>query len=151
MYLFNPSICRGGEVSGRWNNLLKIQYFMTYKSQLGSFGENLACKYLANKGYKIISRNFLKPWGEIDIIAKAPDKILVFIEVKTVRKQSENGITAEDQLTKSKLTKLKRTACLYAGHYPELIKDDKGWQIDLIALTIKEKSVVVKHYKNIAG
>ncbi|MBI5079167.1 YraN family protein [Candidatus Wolfebacteria bacterium] len=124
---------------------------MTYKSEFGNFGEDIACKYLVNNGYKIISRNFRKPWGEIDIITKAPDKTLVFTEVKTVGKQSENSITAEDQLTKSKLTKIKKTASLYAGHYPELIKENKGWQIDLLALTVKEKSVVIKHYKNIAA
>ena len=60
-----------------------------------------------------------------------------------MRKQSENGITAEDQLTKSKLTKLKRTACLYAGHYPELIKDDKEVAIDLIASTVKKEKVLL--------
>lgn len=124
---------------------------MNYKSQLGNFGEGIACKYLINKGYKIISRNFRKPWGEIDIIAKAPDKTLVFTEVKTVRKQSENSITAEDQLTKSKLTKTKKAASLFAGHHPELIKEDKGWRIDLLALTIKEESVIIKHYENIAA
>jgi putative endonuclease len=48
---------------------------------LGKKGEELAIKYLVQKGYKIIQRNFRMPGGEIDIIAK--DKgILVFIEVK---------------------------------------------------------------------
>ncbi|MEK7162938.1 MAG: YraN family protein [Patescibacteria group bacterium] len=142
---------------------------MTYKSQLGNFGENLACGYLVNNGYKIIDRNFRKPWGEIDIIAKAPDKTLVFIEVKTMEESSE-GLKPEDQLTSSKLQKLKRTASLYAGHRQELIDNEKGWRIDLIAITTKvkygkftegiypelvegltiiNKDVVIKHYKNI--
>jgi putative endonuclease len=122
---------------------------MTYKSQLGQFGEELACKYLVNKGYKIVERNFKKPWGEIDIIAKAPDKTLVFIEVKTM-KENLDGLKPEDQLTGAKLQKLKRAASLYANHRQDLIKNDKGWRIDLIALTIKEKSCLVRHYKNIA-
>ena len=120
---------------------------MTYKSQLGNFGEDLACKYLVDKGYKIIDRNFRKPWGEIDIIAKAPDKTLVFVEVKTM--EENPNIQPEEQLTKSKLQKLKRTASLCAGHRQELIKDEKGWRIDLIALTIKEKGCDIKHYENI--
>ncbi len=135
---------------------------MTYKSQLGKLGEDIACKYLVNKGYKIIDRNFRKPWGEIDIITKAPNKTLVFVEVKTIRQNSgltkEEQLQPEDQLTKSKLQKLKRTASLYAGHCQDLIKDNKGWKIDLIAitlsepnkLTIEEKSCLVRHYENIA-
>jgi len=50
---------------------------MTYKSELGQLGENLACEYLVKKGYKIIGRNFRQKWGELDIISKVPDKTLV--------------------------------------------------------------------------
>ena len=124
------------------------------KFQLGKFGENIACDFLLENDYKIIERNFRKPWGELDIIAKAPDRTLVFVEVKTLQFRSEQaaeeGLQPEEQLTKAKLQKLKRTASLYAGHRQELVKDDKGWQIDLIALTVKEKGCVVRHYKNIA-
>jgi len=122
---------------------------MTYKSQLGQLGEEIACEYLVKKGYKIIERNFRRPWGELDIVAKAPDKTLVFVEVKTVSGRGNNSIQPEEQLTKSKLQKLKKTACLYAGHNTKLIKDNKGWQIDLIALTIDEKNCDIKHYENI--
>ncbi len=126
---------------------------MTYKSQLGKFGEDIACKYLVDKGYRIIDRNFRQPWGELDIIAKAPDKTLVFVEVKTLRqaqaRQAEDSLQPEDQLTKSKLQKLKRTASLYAGHRQELIKDNKGWRIDLLALTIDDESCDIRYYENI--
>lgn len=133
---------------------------MTQKSQLGQLGENIACKELVKKGYKIIERNFRQKWGEIDIIVKAPDRTLVFVEVKTVRQYNEffvnnnnddnyDKIGPEDQLTKAKLQKLQRTASLYAGHNSELINDKKGWQIDLLALTIIENNYIIKHYKNI--
>ena len=122
---------------------------MTYKSRLGKFGEDIACDFLIENGYKIIDRNFRKPWGELDIVAKAPDKTLTFVEVKTVRK-FDGGLNPEDQLTQSKLQKLKRTASLYAGHRPELIDERKGWRIDLIALTIEGDSPIVRYYKNIS-
>lgn len=130
---------------------------MTYRSQFGQLGENIACRYLVENHYKIIERNFRQKWGEIDIIAKEKDKTLVFVEVKTVRgveklhtqNESDNQISAEDQLTKSKLTKLQRTASLYAGHNQKLIDDKMGWRIDLLALTLTENRYVVKHYKNI--
>ena len=54
---------------------------------IGDFGEEIALKYLEKKGYQILDRNFLKPYGEIDIIAIKND-ILTFVEVKT-RKNDE--------------------------------------------------------------
>jgi len=74
---------------------------------------------------------------------------LIFVEVKTMTGNGGAGIQPEDQLTQAKLAKLKRTACLYAGHYPELVNDDKGWRIDLVALTISGENCDIKHYENI--
>ena len=36
--------------------------------KVGKIGEDIACRYLKDKGYKIIERNFRRKWGEIDII-----------------------------------------------------------------------------------
>lgn len=55
---------------------------MYQRHETGKLGEDLACRYLQNEGYKIIERNFEARQGEIDIIA-LDKKELVFIEVKT--------------------------------------------------------------------
>ncbi len=151
---------------------------MTKKSEIGQLGEDLACECLKKQGYKIIERNFRRPWGEIDIICQDPDKTLVFVEVKAIRQfgkltannsaefvNSASELMPEDQLTKSKFQKLAKTASMYVGQNEKLIKNDKGWRIDLLALTLREssgsilsraegltingKSVDVSHYKNI--
>ncbi len=49
---------------------------------IGDMGENAAEKYLKNKGYTIVGRNYRCRSGEIDIIAK-DNKYIVFAEVKT--------------------------------------------------------------------
>lgn len=130
---------------------------MNNKSKIGKIGEDFACKYLEDKKFTIIDRNYRKPWGEIDIIAKGPDKILAFVEVKTIRKPNTEGITPEDNLTSSKLNKLKRTMSLYAGSYPELTHQQKGYRLDLIAITIpneinniisSDETGLTKIYKN---
>ncbi|MBI1838726.1 MAG: YraN family protein [Candidatus Colwellbacteria bacterium] len=125
---------------------------MTLRSETGKFGEDMASRYLLKKGYKIIERNYRKPWGELDIISIAPDRTLVFVEVKTVRSSGVDNlsISAEDQLTKAKLTKLKRTCSLYAGSSTDIVDDEAGWRIDLLALTITQKDCLVRHYENIA-
>lgn len=49
---------------------------------IGDMGENAAEKYLKNKGYTVVERNYRCRSGEIDIIAK-DNKYIVFAEVKT--------------------------------------------------------------------
>lgn len=119
---------------------------MTDKSVLGKLGEDLACQFLKKKGYKVVERNYLKPWGELDVVAVSPEKILVLVEVKTVT-GVEPGIAPENQMTKAKLIKFRRAAELYANGSKLL--NEKGWQIDLIAITIENEKSFIKHYENI--
>ena len=52
----------------------------------GHASEQLAVEYLRGKGYKILTRNFRTPFGEVDIIARDND-VVVFIEVKARKTQ----------------------------------------------------------------
>lgn len=60
---------------------------------LGQEGERLAAKFLAEKGYRIIERNYRYHRNEIDIIAR-DGRTLCFVEVKT-RLSSAKGHPAE--------------------------------------------------------
>jgi putative endonuclease len=62
---------------------------MSDKIKTGNKGEELAAKFLADKGYEIVSRNYRYKHAEIDIIVRK-DNWLVFVEVKT-RKSSSFG------------------------------------------------------------
>jgi len=114
---------------------------------VGQLGEDIATRYLKKKRYKIIERNYRETWGELDVIALSPDKTLVFVEVKTVTGPFPY-VEPEEHLTQTKLIKLQRTANLYANKSPYL-KDNKGWQIDLITIVMEGDDAIVKHYKNI--
>ncbi len=131
---------------------------MTQKSDLGKLGEDLACKSLKKKGYKIIERNYWQPWGELDIVARSPEKILVLVEVKTVKgfvspkpAGGEGGaasfITGEDHFTPAKSRKSKRAAGLYANSSNLL--NNKGWRVDLVTVIIDGSNSVIKHYENV--
>ena len=61
----------------------------THQQILGQEGEDIALKYLIDKGYVILKRNYKSGHAEIDIIAQI-DKQLVIVEVKT-RNTSKYG------------------------------------------------------------
>ncbi|HSC24975.1 MAG TPA: YraN family protein [Candidatus Babeliales bacterium] len=54
---------------------------MSYRIQKGKEGELLVARYLQEEGYTIITQNYRKRFGEIDLIAQKNDT-LVFVEVK---------------------------------------------------------------------
>ncbi len=119
---------------------------MTLRSELGRLGEEAAARYLSQKGYRVVERNFRRPWGELDVVARAPDGTLVLVEVKTMR---PGALRPEDQMSRAKLEKFRRVASLYAGAHRELVDDRRGWRLDLVALVREGSRFRVRHYENI--
>lgn len=54
----------------------------TEKRIVGDMGERAARRFLFFRGYRILKKNYISDYGEIDIIAKRKDTV-VFVEVKT--------------------------------------------------------------------
>lgn len=77
---------------------------------IGRYGEDIALRYLEERGCRILERNFRMIRGEIDIIARDQDT-LCFVEVKT--RQSEAYGTGEEAVSKFKQRQLSRLALLY--------------------------------------
>ena len=73
-------------------------------------GEALAGKLLKRRGCKILKRNYVSKYGEIDIVAYDKGTIS-FVEVKT--RQSENYGPPELAVTKEKRRRIIRTALHY--------------------------------------
>src|SRR3989338_2336547 len=117
------------------------------RRDIGKFGEDFTCEFLEEKRYRILKRNYRKPWGEIDIIAQTLRGTLVFVEVKAMR---QGNLLPEDHLTGTKLCRVQRTAGLLAnGEYSEESK--RGWRIDLVAVVIGREGEIFRatHYENI--
>lgn len=110
-------------------------------------GEDIAAKFLKEKGYKIIERNFRKGYGEIDIIA-IHKNILVFIEVKT-RTSNKFG-TPFEAITYFKLKTLVKTAEFYKVLNPKL---PESLRIDAISVILDENNDTsqIEHMENITS
>jgi len=129
------------------------------KNKVGAIGEQIAVNYLKKKGFQILSGNYLKKWGEIDIVARETNKrvdMVRFVEVKTVsyetRSKLEQAIShgtwrPEENVHKKKVQRLNRTieTWISENNY------DGDWEIDLIAvrLVIREKYATVKYLPGI--
>ena len=85
------------------------------RAELGALGERLAAEHLAQRGYRIVERNFRCRMGEIDLIARRGND-LVFTEVK-LRKDASHG-EAREFVTSSKQRKLLLTAEYYLAARP---------------------------------
>lgn len=60
----------------------------------GDAAEALACAYLTGQGLRLVERNFATPGrggGEIDLVMRAPDGTLVFVEVRQRSTASHGG------------------------------------------------------------
>ena len=75
--------------------------------QTGAAGEERACKYLIEKGYEILERNWRTKTGEIDIIAKKAET-LVFVEVKTLPQATVDMLSSV--LNRQKLQSILKTS-----------------------------------------
>lgn len=103
---------------------------MAGHNDLGKEGEEMAAKWLAEHGYKILHRNWRHSYHEIDIIA-AKGKFLHFVEVKA-RRSSPYG-NPEDSVTKKKFKNLQKAADEYLFRHP-----GHQWiQYDILSITLR--------------
>ncbi|MGN0014985.1 MAG: YraN family protein [Candidatus Gastranaerophilaceae bacterium] len=125
------------QIFNKKENIITVQ-----TKQTGKLGEEIAAKYLKQKGYEILACNVhFSRNCEIDIIAKEKDTV-VFIEVKT-RKSLGFGHPFE-AINKKKLQKI------YFGVLSYIQENNiKKYRIDAIAV-IGTTSPKIEHLKNIS-
>ena len=125
----------------------------TERRKTGDKGEDVASKYLERRGYKVLERNYWKPWGEIDIIAKN-GSILSFVEVKSISFPIEEDISRatlrpEENVHPAKVKRLTRTIETYL--LEKNVSPNQEWQIDVVCvyLDLEAKKARVQLLQNI--
>jgi putative endonuclease len=119
---------------------------MAQHNATGKLGEEIARAYLEKKGYRIIEQNWRTKRGEIDIVAKKGD-VLVLVEVRT--KVGEQFGSPEDTLTYDKKRRLLWNAKAYVAN-----KKYKGlYRIDAVCIVLRGDGTTLpqrlSHYESI--
>ena len=112
------------------------------KKVTGRHGEKISADYLEKKGYRILERNYLSRYGEIDIIA-ADDNNIIFVEVKT--RVCSPMVTGAESVTSSKQQRVSATASIYLQQNPTELQP----RFDVIAVEYsKDTFEVTDHIEN---
>ena len=114
---------------------------MYLRHEIGKIGEELACKYLEDNGYKIVERNFEAKQGEIDIIALDKQEI-VFIEVKT--RTGINYGEASEAITRYKKRHLLNSIKYYL--YKRNLENE-FIRIDVAEVYVKGENIKINYIK----
>ena len=115
----------------------------TAKQIIGQKGETAACVDLEKRGFEIVARNYWKPWGEIDLIARRGSE-LRFVEVKTVTRNfiTEEDYEPEDNIHPWKRRRLRRVIETYLLAEPWA--DELNWQVDAVCVYLDGEGKVWK-------
>jgi putative endonuclease len=120
---------------------------------IGRYGEDVASQFLESRGFKVIERNYLRSWGEIDIIAEKGG-VVRFVEVKAVSRENlpdvtreSSGYRPEEQVHPAKLRKVARTAEMYMNEKG----DERDYQIDVVGvfLDVKNRKARCRLYEQV--
>ncbi len=114
----------------------------TEKRKIGDVGENVISDRLIDAGHIILDRNYLRPWGELDIVSKYKDCIH-FIEVKTVTHVtgSPRDYEAFENIHRWKRKRLSRIIQTYL--LDKRVGEEVVWQIDAYSVTLDSQGEVI--------
>lgn len=109
---------------------------------LGKTGEDIVCRYLEEKGYTILDRNFREKHLEIDILALR-NKALIFVEVKT--RKFSLGTDPDPNFSKTKISRLRRVI----HYYLERRNWNGAVQCDLIQVGFQGNIPQIQHIEEV--
>jgi putative endonuclease len=114
---------------------------MATKIETGKFGESAAVKFLEELGYSILHTNWKTVYGEIDIIAR-DGEFLVIIEVKT--RQSMRYGRPEEAVNYRKQRQLVNLADTYIRRYQIELET----RFDVLGIIYEAENTRITHHIN---
>lgn len=100
-----------------WISRWKKESWPQTRSEVGRFGEDLAAELAGDLGFDVLDRNWRCASGELDIVVRAPDRSIRFVEVRT-RTGPGFGSPAESVIA-CKLARLRRLGGAWLAAHPD--------------------------------
>lgn len=113
----------------------------SYNKEKGRFAELHAAAFLCRKGCTILARNYRYQNGELDIVAKDPKGVILFVEVKSVF-DSQVGNPAS-RVNGRKQFRIWKTAAHYLHFHGG---QNQKCRFDVISLDLRFGKFTLKHY-----
>lgn len=114
------------------------------RAALGRYGEDVAARHLAAQGMVVLDRNWRCPAGEIDLVLRDGDDLVV-AEVKT--RSSDACGTPHEAVSPAKLARLRRLAAAWLAVHQA---HPHGVRIDLVAVLRPPRgAAVVDHVRGL--
>ncbi|MGM0530982.1 MAG: YraN family protein [Bacteroidota bacterium] len=111
------------------------------KKTLGKIGEEIAVKFLRNKGLRILNINWVYLHKEIDIIAE-DDDFLIMVEVKT---RNISFVESPEEMIPMR----KQKALIDAAEAYIMIHDiEKETRFDVIIVVFENKNPTIEHIED---
>ncbi|HUX13408.1 MAG TPA: YraN family protein [Spirochaetia bacterium] len=122
---------------------MKREYVARTTRERGDEGEACAARYLQERGFRILERNFRIRRGEVDIIA-VRDDILAFCEVKSWRTLPVESL--EYALSCEKRRRIITTAAVYRQKNPEY--ESYHVRFDVLHIATASENPIVTHLES---
>lgn len=114
---------------------------MAQHNETGQQGEAEAVRYLQDKGYEIMARNYRHQHAEIDLVAQK-GKLLVFVEVKTRTNVSYGNPEEFVNYTKAKLVMRAAEQYIFAHNWHHDVR------FDIVAVTLAGNELRIRHIED---
>ena len=111
--------------------------------EVGRQGEDLAWQFLAAKGCRLLNKNFRFGRQEIDLIVEDPNKVLVFVEVKTNRSHQHGS--SEARVNGLKIRRIQRVAQRFCWQTSQA---DREMRFDVIGIEDFSGNPIIQHLEN---
>lgn len=122
---------------------------MARHNEIGKMGEEIAAKWLTEKGFIVIEQNYLRKWGEIDIVTRGTSGKVHFVEIKTVSYETKGALEyavshetwrPEENVHRNKIDRIKRAIQTWIAEH----KYKGDWQTDIITLRLVPRKKIAR-------
>lgn len=113
---------------------------------LGERAEAAVAEWLATRGWTILARRWRCPEGELDLVARDPQHVLVAVEVKVRR--TERAGSAVESIDRRRMVRLRSALGRFVAEPRASIPN--GLRVDLVALReAADGGWLLRHHRGI--